>query len=350
MPLRSLCVVLALLLGCASPRPLSGERLRFEADESLFTLYAYLNTAGYDAEAPGMTWHPLRRKVRNFLQSFPSADHRRYFQSQSPADPFVKVSLMTDYVFYLSPAPHFQLVRPAQWWGRPLRDHLSYLWRYQGLDRELRRFHQAPGLSDLWNEAQDVYRTWIQQLRPRAEADIHRLETQLALTESVPVTVLPNFLAEHFWSHTSTVPGQAFLMIGPQPHAEWSRIHIRHEFLHPQIDPLVNRHRALIAPQVAQVFPLIEDTPAVRDHHYDRDTIVEESLIRAIDAVVFGQERRQALIDTQYREGFILLPAFAEAILGFVGSGNSLETLISHAFQAWDAELEWKRWQKEPRP
>lgn len=347
---KVLLLVLALAAGCAAPRPLPRERLTFEADNSLFTLYAYLNTAGYDAEAPGMAWHPLRQKVRDALKDLPAANRLRYFQSQTPADPFVKVSLMTDYLFYLSPAPAFQKVRPSHWWGRGLGDHLSYLWRYKDLDQELRHFHQEPRLAELWTEAQAVYDAWTQQLRPRAEADIRRLEEQLNLSDPIPVTVMPNFLAQHFWSHTSTVPGQAFLMIGPQPHADWDAVNIRHEFLHPQIDPLVNRHRSLIASQVAQVFPLIEDTPAIRDHHYDRETLVEESLIRAIDAVVFGRERRQTLIDRQYREGFILMPAFAEALQSFVGSGDTLESFIPRVFQAWDADRAWEAWQKESQP
>lgn len=340
-----------LLAGCALPAAVPRTNLSFRSDETLFTLFAWMNAAGYDDETPGMPMVPLRRRIREALGEHPQRSRwQQFYREHSPATGYLKTAQLTDYAFFLTPAPHFTPTIQPLWGGSYFslfQQELYVMTRYWGLNQELQRFYREADIAQLWAQFRPHYDQLNHQVAAKVKLDMARLDTYVRLPDYIPVTVVPNLIGETYVGHTAYSQGQAFLVIHPKSDLDDYAAFVRHEYLHPQINPLVERFRSRLQAKMDQLAPLVSQSPAIRIDGYDMRSIVEESLIRAIEGVLFQPDS----IEAQYRHGFILTKAFAEQLPGYMAGKERLERFVERAFASVDVSLEihrWKRWQNAP--
>ena len=105
-------VILLTLMFCVSPRPATAQEIFAEADQTLFTVMAAINAAGYDEGSDPSEMNPVRAAVREELAgldvpSLPAL--REFYRAHRLADPARDLSQYISLALLLSEPPKFEL-------------------------------------------------------------------------------------------------------------------------------------------------------------------------------------------------------------------------------------------------
>jgi len=140
---------------------------------------------------------------------------------------------------------------------------------------------------------------------------------------------------------TRSYKNDSFVVLTPS--AELPFQDLRHAYLHFQVDPLavryseeLNKKKALL--DFAQAAPALEDF-----YKADFVLLATECLIKAIESRLAPAGQRQAAVDQAFREGFILTPAFAEALPAYEKQEQSLRFYYPELVKAIDLNREDQR-------
>ena len=148
MPVRFVTVAVGLAL-CVAPIH-AAEQGQLDASESLFTVLAAINAAGYDADIDSTANNPLREAVRRELaaKNIPCLPElKRFFEAHRQRDWAAELSQYVSFGLLVDGPPAFA--------PRLMRNEMPPdVTALEGFQPLLVRFYKEAGIESLWQKAQ----------------------------------------------------------------------------------------------------------------------------------------------------------------------------------------------------
>jgi tetratricopeptide (TPR) repeat protein len=333
-------LLLTTWLALAAPQT-APEQGQLDASQTLFTVMAAINAAGYDADLQSPSNSPLRALVRREVAAKNPAclaELRTFFAVHRRDDSTAELSQYVSFALSVGDPPGFEF----RYKTNELPPDAAAL---DGLQALLRKFYVQADIEKLWRQSQPAYEEAIERYhRPAREALMAvnayvRSATNPTLHSRFQIYV--DLLAAPNQIQTRSYRNDSFVVMTPsaEPHFQ----DLRHAYLHFEMDPLavryseeLNKKRALL--DFAQPAPALEA-------FYKEDFLLlaTECLIKAIESRLAPAGQRQALVDQAFHEGFILVPAFAEALPAYEKQEQSLRFYYPELVKAIDLNREDQR-------
>ncbi len=339
--IRTLLSVLCLAFVLFPEPAASAEKGQLDADPALFTVMAAMNAAGYDVEVDSTANHPLRKAVRDHLkdQKLPSiAELRLFFKAHQLPDPNANLSQYVSFALSVDGPPDFGF-RYTQTELSP--DVLPLI----GLGPLLATFYKEANLEDVWQKSQPAYEQVIASYQePVARAVMQsnaylRNPTSGFLGRRFQIYI--DLLAAPNQVHTRSFKDDYFIVITPSHDMKVDEI--RHGYLHYLLDPLVLKYSEVLS-RVHGIADYAEAAPALPEHYKtDYTLLATECLIKAVEARLAPAAKREAMIQEAFREGFVMVPAFADGLPVYEKQEQALRLYFPDMVQAIDLRREEKR-------
>jgi hypothetical protein len=321
-------IATALLLCCAlAPRAAAQQTdVTLETSESLFSVLAGINACGYDQELSASD--PLRMRVRAEVASAVQASasaaaaHKQlcaFYRDHLQPDASRTYAQYISLALNLDEPPGFQLkVREAD-----LPPDAYYVLGFVPL---LQRFYVDAGLHGIWLKHQAAYEAQVERLHdPVANLLLATKTAYLRLSDS-------GYLGRRFAVYLEPMgaPGQVnarnygfdyFLVLSPREGAV-SLEAIRHTYLHYILDPFAMKRQGAMK-RLEPLLDAVKNAPLDESFHQDIVLLVNESLIRAIEARTSGPGGKEGEADREQRaeaaerDGYILTLYFFDALRTF---------------------------------
>jgi tetratricopeptide (TPR) repeat protein len=329
-------------------------KAQLEVSETIFSLTAALNSCGYDSGLGDSL--PLRQLVRADVQkaiaNSPEAGkalkvlcefRREHTPSDAGRDTSQYISLALD----LGPPPLF---KPTIAEADLPPDAAQVL----GFASLLQGFYKAAGLHAVWQKHQIEYESLVRQFHDPVANLI--TETDLYLKLPFSNTAGSRFVV---YLEPLLAPGQVnarnyaenyFLVVSPAKEGVPERLRlpeIRHTYLHFILDPLALRHAKSLK-RIELLLNSVQDAPLDTAYKYDVGLLVNECLIRAIEArtIPGGRSNEKAqrdYVQHSVEEGFILTHYFYEALAVFEKNPTGLKDAYGDFLYNVSLEHEQKR-------
>jgi tetratricopeptide (TPR) repeat protein len=223
-----------------------------------------------------------------------------------------------------------------------------------GVASLLQNFYKAAGLHAVWLKHQADYDALVRQFHDPVASLI--TETDLYLKLPFSNTTGSRFVV---YLEPLLAPGQVnarnyaenyFLVVSPAKEGVPERLRlpeIRHTYLHYVLDPLALRH----AKSLKKIEPLlnsIQDAPLDVAYKYDVGLLVNECLIRAIEArtrpgAKSNEKEQREIVQHSVEEGFVLTRYFYDALAPFEKGPTGLKDAYGDFLYNVSVEREQKR-------
>lgn len=336
--IRGFLWVLLLIIPAGS---FAAEQEQLDASPALFSVLAAANAAGYDADLASAANSPVRAMVRSAIaaKNPPSLqDLRAFFAAHKQQDATAELSQYISFALCVGASPDFKFrYKPNE---LP-RDVVSL----DGLQPLLARFSKEAGLEDLWRKAQPAFEEAIARYHKPSLDALNQVNAYLRSSTSGPLgtrfQIYVDLLGAPNQIHTRSYKSDYFLVVTPS--AEPQADDVRHAYLHYMLDSLSFRYsqelekkRGLI--DYAQGAPYLEDY-----FKSDFSLLATECLIKAVESRLAPPARRQELVDQALREGFVMTPAFSEALPAYQKQEQSMRFYYPQLVAAIDLKREERR-------
>ena len=328
---------------CLSLRPALAQDIFAEPDQTLFTVMAAINAAGYDEGTDPTELNPVRAAVRDQLAgleipSLPAL--REYYAAHRLADPARDLSQYISLALLLTGPPKFELtLSPVN-----LPPDATEL---KDMPPLIAAFYEQAGIAELW--AKHLY---------DMEQDAGRYQRLLAKviqeTSGYLRMETPNYLGVRFAIYVNPLGatgqtdvrnyGDNYYIIS-SPSASLPEEDIRHAWLHYLLDPYVLKYPQIVKAksELAQFTQrAVALDPAFRNNFA---LLLTESLVRAIQARLSGSDDRSKLnaVQSSVEEGYLLTSYFYEALEEFVDQPVGMRLYFPEMLDAISVEKEKKR-------
>jgi tetratricopeptide (TPR) repeat protein len=302
---------------------------------------AAINAAGYDAELDAPSNSPLRALVRREVAARNPAclpELRTFLATHHQKDATAELSQFISFALSVGAPPGFEFRYRANELPPDVLD-------LEGFQPLIRTFYQQAGIEQLWRGSQRAFEEAIERYhRPSMDALLQvnayvRSSTSPALGARFQIYV--DLLAPPNQIQTRSYKNDYFVVLTPSPEPQGDDV--RHAYLHYVVDPLavryaddVNKKRALL--EYAQPAPALEP-------YYKSDFLLlaTECLIKAIESRLAPPGKQPAMVDQAFREGFVLTPAFAEALPAYEKQEQSLRFYYPELVKAISLKREDER-------
>lgn len=312
-----------------APRPApTGEYVRLQADERLFTLFAALNAAGYDEENNELGMSEVRRQVRAALAG--------RGEVTSPLRPYlamcrtIHVSQCATWILQRGPAPDF--ARAVDGWALN-----APAFPFLGFDRALAAFYRQTDIARLWAAQRPAYEAEIARYRSLATPAVDEVFAYLRITAppTAGVVVLPNLLDAYWRGYGPRVGDLSYVVMGPAVEPNVGLI--QHEALHPILNPLVDAHLAAVERgQADRLFAALK--PRVAAGYRTWPNILHESVIRAVEVRLADPNDRERLIRQEEAAGFPLVRPLAGRLAEYEAGGQTIAAFMPRLLDALNDE------------
>jgi hypothetical protein len=322
-------------------------------DLAVFTLFAFLNAAGYDEENREAGMHPVRLQVRQAVQQQLSPgfqeELRRFFEEHNQhASPwsYLVVAKAT------AGPPSFT---PTAEWTQDLAKNPRFgpLSDLHGL---LRRFYVEVPVQQLYESVRPAYHEYIQGYRDaifrETAAALQYCRVNLteitASSERKNPLVIPNLL-DSYERASSFILDERFISVeGPQDRIGYNP----HEFVHAVTNPAV--YTPATEALRDQLRPLMEEglgalrAPASR--YPTLAAFVDENLVRTISVrylVAAHPDRERALeseMMDEWKSGYNLMRFFWEQLILYERQAADLRAYYPSMLTRLDPAAELARW------
>ncbi len=347
---RAALALAAAVASCAS-QPYAPQSQRIEqavsVEESLtiFSLFAFLNAAGYDQENT-QSMHGVRMQVRASLLHNLSPNLReaaQAFYAAAPLSPwhYSVAALATN------GAPAFE---PSALW----RDDLSANEEFaslNGLAPLLRRFHTEAGVPALYETVRPSYIAYIADYRAAIIREVGAAFSYLRVGSADSLTfgngdigrarVIPNLLGSH--QHAFSFVLDTFVSIeGPQRQIGYNPHELIHAVTNPvSYDPRYAAQQARAEALYAQARNLLQDDPPAT-----LAAFFDECLVRAISLRYIAQDSPdrlpalEASMKDEFQRGWLLERHFWNQLLDFERQRGDLATFYPQMLSALNVDAE----------
>jgi tetratricopeptide (TPR) repeat protein len=337
-PLRKLAI-----LGIAAVCPAWPQQGQLDGSETLFTVLAAINAAGYDADLDSPANHPLRRQVRDYLAArrlASVAKLKTFFEEHRQPNWAAELSQYVSFALLVNGPPDFKF----QTLTYQLPPDAQSL---QGLGPLLAEFYREADIHSLWQKAQPYYDEVIARYHEPTSQAILELNVYLRNpTSGVSgrrFMVIISLLGAPNQIHTRSYEGNYYVVVTPS--AEPQIEDIRYAYLHYLLEPIVTRYQdKLLAKKALGDYAL--GAPYLEEH-YKQDFLLlaTSSLIRAIEARLAKAPlaEKRKLVDQAWRRGFILTPHFWEQLPAYEQQQQAMRFYFPEMVDAIDLRKEEAR-------
>jgi TolA-binding protein len=334
--------VLAIVAPSRAP---AAESDQLDGNEALFTVMAAINAAGYDVDAASAANHPVRKQVRDYLAGRKLAsveELKRFFSTHKQKTNSAELSQYVSFALCLDSAPAFEFrLRPNE-----LPPDVVPL---AGLNELIAAFYREANIASLWSRAQPAFEQVIAAYQPPVTQGLIQANAYLRNPTSGYLgrrfQVIIDLLGAPNQIHTRSYRDDYFVVVTPS--AEPQAGEVRHAYLHYLLDPLVLKFAEHLD-RKRPLFDYAQGAPALEQNYKDDYfLLVTECLVKAVEArLTPGAARKQAMVDQAVSEGFILTPAFAEALPLYEKQDQALRLFFKDVVDAIDLKTEVRRLDK----
>jgi len=302
-------VVLATLIALPafSQTPAPGNQL--DANESIFTVLAAINAAGYDAEIDSLSNSPVRKAIRDRIAAQKLdvvTELKRFVRDHKQANAADDLSQYISFALSVDGPPAFT----PRYLNNLMPPDAAQL---EGFTPLLIAFYRDAHIAELWKRAQPEFDKVIAQYH----APVSRA---VLLANAYARNPTSGFLGRRFQIYVDLLgaPNQVqtrsyvddyFVVVTPS--TELRVQDIRHAYLHYLIDPLGLKY----AKQLMEKAPLGDyalAAPLLPDYFKkDFTLLATECFIKAIESRI---DKKPEMAMQAAKEGFVLTPAFAEIL------------------------------------
>ena len=344
----SVVLIAALLPAIAAAQPAS--RLRLEDSEVLFSTLSAINACGYDQDLQDSL--PLRADIRGEVErAVATVDAQnalericKFYGDHRQADAARTAAQYISLALYLGDPPAFTpRVKEAD-----LPPDAIYVLGFVPL---LQTFYVTTELHKVWLKHLPQY----EQLLAHFHGPINEA---LVNTDVYLRRPLSGYQQHGFVLYIDPLmaPGQVnsrnysdeyFMVLAPDAKAQIPVEKVRHTYLHYVFDPKMQQ-RANTILKLAPLLETVKSAPMDQSYKDDAGLLLNESLIRAIEAHLLGGTKgNEALerdaVDSAMKEGFVLTRYFYDALTQF----RKGEVGLDQAYPDWlyyiDVDREVKR-------
>jgi tetratricopeptide (TPR) repeat protein len=342
---RGLLSVLLLASGSVFAAPQAPlEQGQLDASQTLFTVMAAINAAGYDAELDSPSNSPVREVVRKAIAANPPAclgELKTFVATHRQKDPTAELSQYVSFALSVDEPPAFQF-------RYRLNELPPDVVALDGFQKLLATFYKEAAIDQLWRKVQPAYEDAIARYHGPAMNAVLQVNAYVRSSTSPAMgsrfQIYVDLLGAPNQIQTRSYKNDYFIVVTASPEVQGDDI--RHGYLHHVLDALSVRYaeelekkKALL--DYAQPAPLLAS-------YYKADFLLlaTECLIKAVESRLAPSAKRQPLVDEAFREGFILTPAFAEALPVYEKQEQALRFFFPELVNAIDLKREDQRLEK----
>jgi tetratricopeptide (TPR) repeat protein len=302
----------AILLAAMAARPAACQQGQgqLDASQTLFTVMAAINAAGYDADLQSPNNHPLRDAVRAELakRKIPSLnDLKDFFREHRRRSDTAELSQYISFAMAVDGPPEFHFkARSVE--IPPDAAALS------GLARLLSNFYAEAGIEELWNRSQPSFDQYIERYHEQVARAVLQVNAYLRNDTGV------NYLGRHFQIyidllaapnqvHTRGYGSEYYVVVTPSPAPRIGDI--RHAYLTFLLDPLATRSTEVLERKKGLIDHAQRAEALSGFYKNDFLSLTTASLVKAVEARL---DRKPQLVTEALKQGFILTPFFAEQL------------------------------------
>jgi tetratricopeptide (TPR) repeat protein len=316
------------------------EANQIDGSQTLFTVLAAINSAGFDAELNSPTNHRLRAAVREYVkQKNPPSlvPLKKFFQGHRMENASAELSQYISWSLSVDGPPGFQpRFSPEQ---MP-PDTIAL----QGLSALIAQFHKEAGMDEAWKQAQSALDNEIRRYQAQVIQTIFDANAYLRNPTSGlrgrRFQIFIDLLGAPNQVHARSFGDDYFVVITPS--VEPRIADIRHAYLHYLLDPLAIRYSAALDKKkglgdFAQASPILDEA-------YKNDFVLLAGmcLVKAVEARIDVRDAATQ-VKRAMSEGFILTSYFYEALGVYEKQEQSLRLYLPAMVDAIDLKKEDQR-------
>ncbi|MDF2614083.1 MAG: hypothetical protein K0S71_1869 [Clostridia bacterium] len=294
-------------------RKIMTSKINYVIDERLFTLMAYANYLGYNFEYNQNGYSSVRKSLISDLKQ------KTFTLTKPPADikPFFRSGMIAPFARGLGKAPAFEVLDTTE----PI---------YQQLSTSLQEFYTAADIHNLFLKYQNEYKKAIAEYNKTDVLDaICKLLYFLKVSpqDAPEMTILINLADANlngFGLQDDIALKTKSIMIGPGK-ANSGKIIVTHEYLHGIIGPILDKYGSEL--QRINILNEVADLALIRTHYNNWDSVVEESIVRALDFLPFSFPRHYQ-IGSNKEQGIILIDYFFNEFAAYPQYQGDLDKFI----------------------
>jgi hypothetical protein len=313
-----------------------------DGSEAMFTTMCALLAAGFEADVSSEHWTPMRAQLRDRMQhqEGPAVDAvREFYKKHELADAGAMLSQYIWFGLVSGPSPKFTPTLR--------RDELPpEVITLEGFSEILSAYYVEQHIGRLWVQVQPVYNHEIEQIHDSVSQIVFVATNYLReLTrpgDPRTFTIIVEPLVGRITNVRNFQDHYAIVLSGA---ADVPVDVVRHAFLHFLLDPLPLQYPHVIAVKrplydVATRAPQL--TPDLRD---DLPSYFAECLVRAVELKLkrMSPGEREAAMDTDDSDGYILVRPLFKALASFEGAEPSMRLYFPDMVRTIDANAELKR-------
>ena len=330
-------ILIAVALGQSQDTPVgpppvqTGPRVQqtenqLDANETLFTVMAAINAAGYDAGANSASAHPLRAFIRKQLASkeIPAVRAlKEFYRDHKHGDSTEDLAQYISFALSVGDPPDFPFLATTS----KLPPDVQQLGELQPL---ISMFYEQADIADLWKQSQPAldqviafYHTPLARQILEANAYLrsetsgvlgHRFQIYVDLLGAPGQIQSRNYRTDTFVVMTPVI---ADTRERTEELAAEQIADVRHAYLHSLLDPLAVRFYQNVD-EKQDLFEYAKAAPALEPlYKEDFLTLTTECLIKAVEARLSPAARRDAMVTEALHDGFILTPALYEGLAAY---------------------------------
>lgn len=311
---------------------------QLDSNETLFTVLAAINAAGYDAEIANDGNHPLRKMVRDHLKplDLPSVNElRKFVRDHHKGDAGAELSQYISYALVVNGPPDFT----PRYNSSIVPPDVDALY---GLTPLIAQFYKEAHVGEMWKRVQPAYDQAISQLqKPVVNAVLQvnaylRQDTAGYLGRNFQIYV--DLLGAPNQVQTRSYVDDYFVVVTPA--AEPPMDQIRHAYLHYLLDMLPLKYTLTVQSKRGLGDYALGSSVLEEQYKSDFMLLTTECLIKAIESRL---DRKPIEVEQALKEGFVMTPAIAELLPTFEQQEQSMRIYFPALIDAIDLSKEEKR-------
>lgn len=318
---------------------------QLDVNQTLFTVLAAINAAGYDADLESPANHPLRKAVREYIASKNPpvlTDLKAFFAAHKKANSTAELSQ------YIS-------------FGLSVGDPPDFKFKYRTLDLPpdvvplaelpelLSRFYREAEIDQIWPKCQPAFEEALARYHePVLQAVLQvnaYLRNETSGSAGRGFQIYLELLAPPNQIQSRRYANQSYIVLTPSAEAHVNDV--RRAYLFYLLEPMVVRQASLLE-KGKSLWDYAQGAPGLAEH-YKNDFILlaTASMVRAVESRLDRQQGAE-LADAALKEGFVLVPFFVEQLARFEKQEQVMRLYFPDLMKALDVNREAKRLEGVP--
>ena len=317
---------------------------QLDGSETLFTVLAAINAAGYNADLDSNANSPVRKQVRDAI----AAKHldsvealKKFFADHHRETPEAELNQYISFALSLEGPPDFQFWMPPQEVPPDVR-------KLDGLNELIARFYKEADVEDMWKQSQPAVDQMVEAYHSGVSKAVLEVNAYLRNPTSGfrgrRFQIYVDLLAAPNQIQTRSYKDNYFVVVTPSVDPQIDEV--RHSYLHYLLDPLSLRYfeqweRDKALADFAQPAPALDDA-----YKNDFMLLATECVIKAVESRLASGAKKQELVNEAVSQGFVLVPGLADGLAEYEKQPESLRNYFPDLLGQIDLDREDRRLQK----